>query len=113
AKEYFRCRRPISVARVKMSLRLLRACKQPLLAVRHTLATSCVVRGAYEHLPIHEEWAASAKKAMKGKDPNKLIWRTPEDILIKPIYTPLDRACDRDKPTEASNMFLTDLSCFS
>uniref|UniRef100_A0A915CKH8 Uncharacterized protein n=1 Tax=Parascaris univalens TaxID=6257 RepID=A0A915CKH8_PARUN len=31
-------RRPISVARVKMSLRLLRACKQPLLAVVCTLA---------------------------------------------------------------------------
>lgn len=58
------------------------------------------MRGAYEHLPIHEEWAASAKKAMKGKDPNKLIWHTPEDILIKPIYTPLDRACDKDKPIE-------------
>uniref|UniRef100_F1KUP0 methylmalonyl-CoA mutase n=1 Tax=Ascaris suum TaxID=6253 RepID=F1KUP0_ASCSU len=81
-------------------MRLLRACKQPLLAMRHTLATSCVMRGAYEHLPIHEEWAASAKKAMKGKDPNKLIWHTPEDILIKPIYTPLDRACDKDKPIE-------------
>lgn len=51
----------------------------------------------YEHLPISTEWAAAARQAMKGKDPDELIWHTPEGIRIKPIYTPLDRACDATK----------------
>ncbi|KHN75008.1 putative methylmalonyl-CoA mutase, mitochondrial [Toxocara canis] len=83
-----------------MSLQLLRACRLPLMSMRLTLTTSSVLSGEYEHLPICEEWAASAKKAMKGKDPNKLIWHTAEDILIKPIYTALDRSCDKGKPIE-------------
>ena len=32
-------------------------------------------------------WLQTASKAMKGKDPASLVWKTPEGIDIKPIYT--------------------------
>uniref|UniRef100_F1KWB3 methylmalonyl-CoA mutase n=2 Tax=Ascaris TaxID=6251 RepID=F1KWB3_ASCSU len=83
-----------------MSLRLLHGCKLPFLSARYALSTSSSARAEYQPLPLHEEWAASAKKAMKGKDPNDLAWHTPEGVLIKPLYTPLDRACDRDRDIE-------------
>ncbi|VDM43063.1 unnamed protein product [Toxocara canis] len=67
---------------------------------RYALATSSSTRAEYEPMPLHEEWAASAKKAMKGKDPNDLAWHTPEGIVIKPLYTRLDRACDNDREIE-------------
>ncbi|VDK58658.1 unnamed protein product [Anisakis simplex] len=67
---------------------------------RYALATTSSAHAEYKPLPLHEAWAASAKKAMKGKDPNDLAWHTPENILIKPLYTPLDRECDKDRDTE-------------
>ncbi|XP_071803390.1 methylmalonyl-CoA mutase, mitochondrial-like [Asterias amurensis] len=43
--------------------------------------------------PLHEEWAELAKKQLKGADPEeKLTWRTPEGINIKPLYTRQDTA---------------------
>jgi len=35
-------------------------------------------------------WTASAKKQMKGKNPESLIWNTLEGIPIKPLYTQKD-----------------------
>jgi len=35
-------------------------------------------------------WTASAKKQMKGKNPETLIWNTLEGIPIKPLYTKKD-----------------------
>jgi len=35
-------------------------------------------------------WAESAKKQLKGKDPEKLVWKTAEGISIKPLYTAAD-----------------------
>lgn len=32
--------------------------------------------------PIHTEWAAMAKKQLKGKEASTLIWHTPEVILV-------------------------------
>nr|XP_033791782.1 methylmalonyl-CoA mutase, mitochondrial isoform X3 [Geotrypetes seraphini]XP_033791783.1 methylmalonyl-CoA mutase, mitochondrial isoform X3 [Geotrypetes seraphini] len=40
--------------------------------------------------PLHPEWAALAKKQLKGKDPEDLRWHTPEGIVIKPLYTRRD-----------------------
>ncbi|XP_043918593.1 methylmalonyl-CoA mutase, mitochondrial [Protopterus annectens] len=40
--------------------------------------------------PLHPEWAALAKKQLKGKNPEELIWHTPEGISIKPLYTKRD-----------------------
>ncbi|XP_006000985.1 methylmalonyl-CoA mutase, mitochondrial [Latimeria chalumnae] len=40
--------------------------------------------------PLHPEWVALAKKQLKGKDPEELIWHTPEGISIKPLYTKRD-----------------------
>ncbi|XP_069461880.1 methylmalonyl-CoA mutase, mitochondrial isoform X1 [Ambystoma mexicanum] len=40
--------------------------------------------------PLHPEWAALAKKQLKGKDPEDLQWHTPEGIVLKPLYTSRD-----------------------
>lgn len=39
---------------------------------------------------LHSEWASLAKKQLKGKNPEDLIWHTPEGINIKPVYTKTD-----------------------
>ncbi|WKY01227.1 hypothetical protein Q1695_015322 [Nippostrongylus brasiliensis] len=46
-----------------------------------------------------------AKKAMKGKDPEKLIWHTPEGIPIKPLYLKDDRKCDDHRKPELPGQF--------
>lgn len=35
-------------------------------------------------------WAEAAMKQLKGKDPEKLVWETPEGISVKPLYTAVD-----------------------
>ncbi|XP_044145493.1 methylmalonyl-CoA mutase, mitochondrial isoform X2 [Bufo gargarizans] len=45
---------------------------------------------ARSHQTLHPEWAALAKKQLKGKDPESLRWHTPEGIVIKPLYTKRD-----------------------
>ena len=42
--------------------------------------------------PLDEQWTKDATKAMKGKDPNSLVWNTPEGIPVKPVYTHKDLA---------------------
>ncbi|KAJ8378806.1 hypothetical protein AAFF_G00236230 [Aldrovandia affinis] len=39
---------------------------------------------------LHEAWARLAKKQLKGKNPEDLIWHTPEGLSIKPVYTRSD-----------------------
>uniref|UniRef100_A0A7N9B1S9 Methylmalonyl-CoA mutase, mitochondrial n=1 Tax=Mastacembelus armatus TaxID=205130 RepID=A0A7N9B1S9_9TELE len=41
---------------------------------------------------LDPEWAGLAKKQLKGKNPEDLIWHTPEGIDIKPVYTKADSA---------------------
>ncbi|KAI5611229.1 methylmalonyl-CoA mutase, mitochondrial, partial [Silurus asotus] len=41
---------------------------------------------------LNEAWADLAKKQLKGKNPEDLIWHTPEGISIKPVYTQADTA---------------------
>ncbi|KAL1922911.1 uncharacterized protein VTP21DRAFT_9287 [Calcarisporiella thermophila] len=43
-------------------------------------------------LPLNEEWRKMAQKELKGKDPETLIWHTPEGIKVKPVYTKDDTA---------------------
>lgn len=43
-----------------------------------------------DDVKLHEAWATLAKKQLKGKNPEDLIWRTPEGIFIKPVYTQAD-----------------------
>lgn len=38
-----------------------------------------------------------AKKQLKGKNPEDLIWHTPEGISIKPVYTQGDTAAAADE----------------
>lgn len=76
-----------------------RACAA--MSVRHLLRAS--VGSAHTHrsllhtstpcldqADLHPEWAALAKKQLKGKNPEDLIWRTPEGLNIKPVYTQAD-----------------------
>lgn len=51
----------------------------------------------HQQQPLHPEWAVLAKKQLKGKNPEDLIWRTPEGISIKPLYS---RADTMDLPEE-------------
>uniref|UniRef100_A0A8C7GHH5 Methylmalonyl-CoA mutase, mitochondrial n=1 Tax=Oncorhynchus kisutch TaxID=8019 RepID=A0A8C7GHH5_ONCKI len=53
-------------------------------------------------LDLHPEWASLAKKQLKGKNPEDLIWRTPEGLNIKPVYTKADSAT---KPDELPGVF--------
>uniref|UniRef100_A0A2K5QQN0 Methylmalonyl-CoA mutase, mitochondrial n=1 Tax=Cebus imitator TaxID=2715852 RepID=A0A2K5QQN0_CEBIM len=51
----------------------------------------------HQQQPLHPEWAALAKKQLKGKNPEQLIWHTPEGIAIKPLYSKRDT---KDLPEE-------------
>ncbi|CAH7220922.1 methylmalonyl-CoA mutase, mitochondrial [Phodopus roborovskii] len=44
----------------------------------------------HQQQPLHPEWAALAKKQLKGKNPEDLIWHTLEGIAIKPLYSRAD-----------------------
>ncbi|MCB1842403.1 MAG: methylmalonyl-CoA mutase, partial [Halioglobus sp.] len=37
-----------------------------------------------------DRWRELAKAQMKGKTPDDLVWQTPEDIAVKPLYTAAD-----------------------
>jgi methylmalonyl-CoA mutase len=39
---------------------------------------------------LDPEWSALAKKQLKGKDPESLLWHTYEDVVVKPLYTQED-----------------------
>jgi methylmalonyl-CoA mutase len=38
------------------------------------------------------EWEALARRELKGRDPGDLVWKTPEGIDVKPLYTSDDLA---------------------
>jgi methylmalonyl-CoA mutase len=42
-----------------------------------------------EH-PDKNKWVELAKKQMKGRSPEELVWETPEGIKVKPLYTAED-----------------------
>ncbi|MCL4123177.1 UNVERIFIED_CONTAM: hypothetical protein GTU68_016132, partial [Idotea baltica] len=49
------------------------------------------VRLSHDSSPLHPEWAEMAQKQMKGANPSeKLMWKTPEGITVKPLYTKED-----------------------
>ncbi|KAK2508978.1 hypothetical protein MC885_002327 [Smutsia gigantea] len=54
-------------------------------------------RHLHKQQPLHPEWAALAKKQLKGKNPEDLIWHTPEGLSIKPLYSSRDT---KDLPEE-------------
>lgn len=66
---------------------LVRASVSSSLAHRSLIHTSVPCQ---DHAELHPEWANLAKKQLKGKNPEDLIWRTPEGINIKPVYTKAD-----------------------
>ena len=66
-----------------------------------SLSTTVASLADRKELPINEKWKKIASKQMKGKDPEKLIWKTQEGIDIKPIYTLEDlEALPKDHVTE-------------
>uniref|UniRef100_A0A3Q4ADZ9 Methylmalonyl-CoA mutase, mitochondrial n=1 Tax=Mola mola TaxID=94237 RepID=A0A3Q4ADZ9_MOLML len=78
---------------------LLRASVSSAHARRRLLHTSVPCQEQAELLP---EWVSLAKKQLKGKNPEDLIWRTPEGINIKPVYTQADSA---GRPAELPGVF--------
>lgn len=52
------------------------------------LRKTCFLRALKK--PIPADWLKVAEKELKGKPAEKLIWKTPEGIDIKPIYTTED-----------------------
>jgi len=50
------------------------------------------VRGLATKTELPSEWIPLATKEMKGKDPNTLVWNTPEGVAVKPLYTEEDVA---------------------
>ena len=55
-----------------------------------------------EQVELHPEWVSLAKKQLKGKNPEDLIWRTPDGINIKPVYTQVD---SDGRPAELPGVF--------
>ncbi|XP_051881061.1 methylmalonyl-CoA mutase, mitochondrial [Pristis pectinata] len=68
--------------------RLLRNCLR-LRPKAEALTGEALRRGRHS---LHPEWAALAEKQLKGKKAEDLIWRTPEGIAIKPVYSKRDTA---------------------
>uniref|UniRef100_A0A8D3BXQ5 Methylmalonyl-CoA mutase, mitochondrial n=1 Tax=Scophthalmus maximus TaxID=52904 RepID=A0A8D3BXQ5_SCOMX len=66
--------------------------RQLSLVFRHVLSRADSRWGRPLPRPLQPEWATLAKKQLKGKNPEDLIWRTPEGIDIKPVYTRADSA---------------------
>lgn len=50
-----------------------------------------------DKVELHPQWVALAKKQLKGKNPEDLIWHTPEGIDIKPVYTKADSDASADE----------------
>lgn len=66
-------------------------------------STALSSRLCHHDAGLNTEWAALAKKQLKGADPaKKLLWQTPEGITIKPLYTAEDVA---DQATELPGKF--------
>jgi methylmalonyl-CoA mutase len=41
-------------------------------------------------MPTEDEWRDLAAKELRGADPETLVWRTPEGLPVKPLYTAAD-----------------------
>ncbi|KAJ3583058.1 hypothetical protein NHX12_034503 [Muraenolepis orangiensis] len=50
-----------------------------------------------EQVELNPKWAELAKKQLKGKDPEDLVWRTPEGLHVKPVYTKADLSASADE----------------
>ena len=74
-------------------------------ASRSLVACRTAAASNYVKKPINPAWADMAKKAMKGKEATTLISNTAEDIQIKPLYLPEDRACDAGDVGELPGKF--------
>ena len=46
--------------------------------------------------PDLDDWRALAAQDLRGADPDTLVWRTPEGIDVKPVYTAADLAAVED-----------------
>ncbi|CAO4371140.1 unnamed protein product [Caenorhabditis nigoni] len=71
----------------------------------HLLRCSTRPSSSYTRHPIDQKWAAMAKKAMKGREADTLMWNTPEGIPIKPLYLRSDRECDAERNVELPGQF--------
>jgi methylmalonyl-CoA mutase len=60
--------------------------------VRFQTLPQLYARKCFYQKPLHPEWSALAKKQLKGKEPDSLVWHTTEKIDVKPLYTKEDTA---------------------
>lgn len=57
----------------------------------HKVITPVSSRSAHTKEPLDPQWKDAASKELKGKkDVDSLVWKTPEGIEIKPVYTKTD-----------------------
>src|SRR6476620_4669323 len=67
--------------------------RRPLLLFRRVpLAFPYVVRGSLVFMsdPDVDRWRELAAKELRGADPDSLVWKTPEGIAVKPLFTAAD-----------------------
>lgn len=95
-------RLPMRVWASQPAVRMLSAQRACAAVAARRLAGACVSSAQTHRLRIHTSlscqdevklnaaWAGLAKKQLKGKNPEDLIWRTPEGLNIKPVYTQVD-----------------------
>jgi len=62
---------------------------RPLPDAEWTMAAKDAKRKQGERSAL-ERWRALAREELRGKDPERLAWETPEGIRVKPLYTAAD-----------------------
>ncbi len=72
-------------------LRRVRTCSG-VTAGRYRLRPMSTAPGSTPAVPLDPKWTEKAKKQMKGRDPDGLVWHTAEGVAIKPLYTAADVA---------------------
>uniref|UniRef100_A0A4W3IRG5 Methylmalonyl-CoA mutase, mitochondrial n=1 Tax=Callorhinchus milii TaxID=7868 RepID=A0A4W3IRG5_CALMI len=60
--------------------------------LRRGLGSATRPQWARARSSLHPEWVVLAEKQLKGKKAADLVWKTPEGIEVKPVYTKRDTA---------------------
>ncbi|XP_063887775.1 methylmalonyl-CoA mutase, mitochondrial-like [Scylla paramamosain] len=61
------------------------------------LPLQILARACHGGPELNPEWAEMAKKQLKGGEPTKMLWETPEGVTIKPLYTAQDVTRDSNE----------------
>lgn len=69
---------------------MLRPCARALRAGPTARRPTATPRRGVATKPLPAEWAKLAAEDLKGKPAEALVWKTPEGISVKPVYTAAD-----------------------